>query len=67
MSFSRVRAPRTCPLNFYFIFVLITHWYFVEQNDSYEISFKKKITTKNTENMLFFVFFLKMTEIQNFG
>ena len=59
MSFSRVRAPQTCPLNFYFIFVLITHWYFVEQNDSYEISFKKKITTKNTENMLFFGVFWK--------
>ena len=66
MSFSRVRAPRTCPLNFYFIVVFITHRYFVLQNDSYEISFQKKIRTKDTENILFFGF-LKMIEIQNFG
>ena len=51
------------PINVYFIVVLIIHRNFVLQNDSYKISFKKKITTKNTENMLFFAVFWKWLKI----
>ena len=42
----RVRARRACPHNFILTTAFITHWYFVLQKNSYEISFKKNLHWK---------------------
>ena len=63
MSFSRVRAPRICYL--YFDFKSFVYYMLVDLFAKWFLwnLFKKKLQQAISENMLFWVFFLKMTEI----